>query len=369
MSVRRTGLLASACLLASFMVAWPHAQQAPAGAAAPGQAGRQGGAAQPAAGGGGGGITGPNGSFGTLTPWVPDAARPIGFRVRQELDNPSAKLYNTAKQKLLDGQQVFSWTASRPDPEQYCMMAPHYDFTWIEMQHSTLWYSDVEKMIAACPRVGVPIIRVPDGAEGNIQKATDIGALGVNVPTVDDAIEARDAGRFSKFPPLGRRSSGSGQAGSIWGVNGINYRNTINDNMLTILMIETPEGATNAYEIASQPGVDVVIIGNGDLASFSGYPATDPHYQDLAIKIHDGVLKAGKFFGCASNAYATGTPISKDARLFQNGRSNDGFQPPARGAAAPAPGGAAPAAPAGGRPGGAAPGAGGRQGAPAPTGR
>jgi 2-keto-3-deoxy-L-rhamnonate aldolase RhmA len=210
-------------------------------------------------------------------------------------------------------------------------MAPHYDFVWIEMQHSTLSFADVERMIAACPRVGVPIIRVPEASESQIQKATDLGALGIIVPTVNDAIQARDAGRFSKYPPLGRRSHGTGQAGSIWGANGVNYNNTINDNMLTIVMIETPWGAENAVEIATQPGIDVVIIGNNDLSQFSGYPATDFHYQDYVIKIHDAVLKAGKFFGCASNAYATGTPISKDARLFQNGQSNDGFQPPARG--------------------------------------
>ncbi len=267
------------------------------------------------------------------------------------MNNPSAKLYNTAKQKLLDGQQVFSWTQSRPDPAEYCAMAPHYDFVWIEMQHGTLSYADVEKMIATCPRVGVPIIRVPIGSENEIQQATDIGALGINVPTVDDAIEARDAGRFAKFPPLGRRSGGAGQAGSVWGVGGINYRQTINDNMLVIVMIETPTGADNAYEIASQPGVDVVIIGNSDLASFSGYPATDPRYQDMVIKIHDGALKAGKFFGCASTGCASGMPISADARLFQNGPSHDGFKPPPRGAApTPAP-----------------PPAGGRQSAPAPA--
>jgi 2-keto-3-deoxy-L-rhamnonate aldolase RhmA len=349
MTVRRIGLLAAVCVMAVLMMAWPQAQ----GAAPAGQA-------PPARG------AGPAQQAPTLTPWVPDAARPIGFRVRTEMDNPAAKLYNTAKQKLLDGGQVFSFTQSRPDPEQYCAMAPHYDFVWIEMQHGTISYADVEKMIAACPRVGVPIIRVPIGSENEIQQATDIGALGVNVPTVDDAIEARDAGRFAKFPPLGRRSGGSGQAGSIWGVNGINYRNTINDNMLVIVMIETPTGADNAYEIAAQPGVDVVIIGNSDLASFSGYPATDARYQDLVVKIHDGTLKAGKFFGCANSAYSTGYAVSKDARLFQNGPSKDGFVPPARGGApAPAaPGAGAPPA-GGGRPGG-APG-GGRQGGQAPA--
>ena len=46
---------------------------------------------------------------------------------------------------------------------------------------------------------------------------------------------------------------------------GSNFRQTINDNMLVVVMIETVEGVNNALEIASQPGVDVVIQGNNDL--------------------------------------------------------------------------------------------------------
>jgi len=42
-------------------------------------------------------------------------------------------------------------------------------------------------------------------------------------------------------------------------------------------------------------------------------------------------LRAGKIFGQANAKYATGHPLSKDARFFQNGPSNDGWQPPARG--------------------------------------
>ena len=61
-----------------------------------------------------------------------------------------AKLYNTTKQKLLDGKQVFSFTQSKMDIADYCERAKHYDFTWFEMQHSTLEFADIEKMIAAC---------------------------------------------------------------------------------------------------------------------------------------------------------------------------------------------------------------------------
>src|SRR6266853_3973502 len=212
-------------------------------------------------------------------------------------------LYNTAKKKLFEGKQVFSFTQSRLDVAGYCEAAKHYDFTWFEMQHSTLEFADVEKMIAACPHAGAtPMIRLPDAQEWHIQHTTDIGALGVVVPTVDDVDRAREAAKWSRYPPVARRSTGAGQARTIWGINGINYAKTFNDNMLVVIMIETPTGVANAYDIASVQGVDVVIIGNNDLSSFSGYPQTDDRYQALMTKVRDDVLRAGKIFGQANAA-------------------------------------------------------------------
>ncbi|MEP7355357.1 MAG: aldolase/citrate lyase family protein [Acidobacteriota bacterium] len=243
-----------------------------------------------------------------------------------------AKLYNTAKQKLLEGKQVFSFTQTKMDIAGYCESAKHFDYAWFEMQHSTLEFKDVEAMIAACPRAGaVPMIRLPDAQEWHIQHAADIGALGVIIPTVDDVDRAREAAKWSRFPPVARRSSGGGQGGTIWGANGVNYRQTINDNMLVVVMIETPTGVANAYDIASVPGVDVVIIGNNDLSSFSGFAQNDEHYQAMVTKIHDDVKRAGKIFGQANASYAKGHPLSSDSFFFQNGQSNDGWTPPGRG--------------------------------------
>ena len=56
-------------------------------------------------------------------------------------------------------------------------------------------------MIAACPcPVATPIIRVPDESERNIQKATDIGALGVEIPTVDIPEKALPAAGWPDSP-------------------------------------------------------------------------------------------------------------------------------------------------------------------------
>ena len=74
----------------------------------------------------------------------------------------------------------------------------------------------------------------------------------------------------ARWPP----QPGPGSGRQPLGLDGINYRQTINDNMLVVIMIETPTGVANAFDIASVPGVDVVIIGNNDLSSFSGFAQT-----------------------------------------------------------------------------------------------
>ena len=268
----------------------------------------------------------------------PGMARPQGWAVRASLNNPSTKLYNNAKQKLLDGKQIFTYTISRLDVKLYCEVAQHYDYIWFEMQHSTMSFRDVEEMIGACPRpIATPVIRVPDEFESTIQKATDIGALGIVVPTVDTVEKALSSARYARYPPEGRRSVGAGQAASIWGVGGVNYRQTINDNMLVIVQIETPVGVSNAYNIAMVHGVDALLGSNGDMTNFSGLEPTDPEYQTLFTKIHDATLKAGKFLGAVTATYAkpgppgTGRPDFADWRLFYNGASFDGYQPPSQG--------------------------------------
>ena len=260
------------------------------------------------------------------------AALTCGVALSQQAAAQPAKpaLYNTTKQKLLDGKQVFSFTQSKFDIAQYCEYAKHYDYTWFEMQHSSLEFRDVEAMIAACPKAGAtPMIRLPDAQEFHIQHATDIGALGLIIPTVDDASRALEAAKWARYPPTGRRSAGGGQAGSLWGFAGP-YRQTINDNILVVLMIESPTGVANAFEIARVPGIDVVITGNNDMSSFSGFKQGGPEYEALIQKEHDEVLKAGKIWGQANANYAKGHPLSKDAKFFQNGPSNDGWVPPAR---------------------------------------
>lgn len=226
--------------------------------------------------------------------------------------------YNTAKQKLMAGEPVVGGTVYTSDPNIYCAMAnAGFDFLWIEMQHSPLTYSDVAKMIRACQDApAIPFIRVPDATQGDIQKAVDIGALGIIVPMVATVEEAQDAVMYSKFPPEGRRSHGGGQYDEIWGDD---YRGTANENILVVVMIESPDGVEIADQIAAVSGVDVVFAASGDIASFSGFSRDDERYEALITKVKDDTLAAGKKLG------GPFTWHDREGYSFFQGSSEDGL--------------------------------------------
>ena len=210
-----------------------------------------------------------------------------------------AKVWNPVKLKMMRGEKVTGGTVfASSDPSTYCAMAnAGYDFIWTEMQHDSRDWENVAKMWQACPHAkAVPGVRVAYADEREIQHAVDAGALVVVVPTVRTVEEGRAARDWTYFPPLGKRSQGGGPAFSadFWGGVPGGYRNTINQNVVLIEMIETIGGAAQAREIAAIPGVDAVFAASGDLGNFSGYKQGDPDYERLINVVHDAALAAGK---------------------------------------------------------------------------
>ena len=210
-----------------------------------------------------------------------------------------SKIWNPVKLKMQQGKTIVAGTVYQTtDPAVYCAMAnAGYDFIWTEMQHNDRDWEAVARMWHTCPYAkAVPGVRVAYTDEREIQHALDAGALVMVVPTIDSTQEAIEARNWTYFPPLGRRSNGGGQAfdGNMWGGVPGGYRNTINDNVVLIEMIETLEGLKDADEIAKVPGVDAVFAASGDLGNFSGYRQGQPDYERAINIVHDAAIKAGK---------------------------------------------------------------------------
>jgi 2-keto-3-deoxy-L-rhamnonate aldolase RhmA len=222
----------------------------------------------------------------------------IGFVVgaAAPVDGQDVRIFNTVKEKLDRGEQVVGGTVDTADPDIYCAVAnAGFDFTWIEMQHSPLTYSEVADMIWACRDApAIPFIRIPTATEGDIQKAVDIGALGIIVPMVDAIEEIQDAVTYAHYPPMGKRSQGGGQYGSLWGRD---YRAAANENVMVVAMIEQPEGVEIIDQVANLEGVDVVFVASSDLSSFTGQRQGDPGYEALVTRVKNSTLEAGRSVG------------------------------------------------------------------------
>jgi len=209
-----------------------------------------------------------------------------------------ARIWNPVKLKLMQGGKVTGGTVfSSTDPAVYCAMAnAGYDFTWTEMQHNDRDWGATARLWRTCPHAkAVPGVRVAYADEREIQHATDNGALVIVVPTIDTVEEAVAARDWTYFPPLGRRSAGGGQAfdQNVWGAVPGGYRNTINDNIVLILMIETLEGLKNVDAIARVPGVTAIFAASGDLGNFTGYRQGTPDYERAINIVHDAAIRAG----------------------------------------------------------------------------
>jgi 2-keto-3-deoxy-L-rhamnonate aldolase RhmA len=210
----------------------------------------------------------------------------------------NAKIWNPVKLKMMRGEKVTGGTVfASTDPAIYCAMANSgYDFIWTEMQHDARDWEAVARMWRACPDAkAVPGVRVAYADEREIQHATDAGAMVVVIPTVRTLEEGIAGRNWTYFPPLGKRSTGGGQAYEIYDkkVPG-GYRATFNDNVVLIEMIETIDGVQNAREIAGIDGVSALFAASGDLGNFSGYKMGSPDYERLINAVHDAAISAGK---------------------------------------------------------------------------
>src|SRR5438105_14137334 len=139
------------------------------------------------------------------------------------------------------------------------------DWLILETEHNGLDAAEVEHLLRAADNTeAVPIVRVPSAEHVYIQRALDLGAMGVMVPLVRSAAEAEAIVRATRYPPDGTRSFGPLRA-SHYGLDNADYLDRANDNMLVALIIETREALENIDAIAAVPGVDVLYLGLFDL--------------------------------------------------------------------------------------------------------
>ncbi|WP_413737289.1 HpcH/HpaI aldolase family protein [Sodalis sp. RH21] len=137
------------------------------------------------------------------------------------------------------------------------------DFLMVDLQHGNFDKNTATDSIRAIGVTGtIPLGRVADNFPGAINDVLDAGALGVVVPMVNCAGDARKAVSAAFYSPLGQRSKG----GSAPIVYGDDYAVWANAEIILIVMIETAMAVEKAAEIFAVPGITACLVGTSDLA-------------------------------------------------------------------------------------------------------
>lgn len=206
------------------------------------------------------------------------------------------------------------WAAGETTLGAWCMMPGAlgvevvgglgFDWVLIDMQHGCMGYEGALEMIRAADVFGIsPIVRVPWNEPGIIGRVLDAGALGVLVPMIQTADDAKRVVEACLYPPAGRRSFGPIRVGAR---DGMGYAFKANERVAVIPMIETIEALEAVEEIAAVPGVDALFVGPFDLSVALGLPPGDndgkPPFDEAIRRVIESCRTAGKAAAVLSNA-------------------------------------------------------------------
>ena len=195
-----------------------------------------------------------------------------------------------------------------------------FDALYFDMQHTTITEDQVAQISVAALAWGVtPLVRVPDKGYELALRVLDSGALGIVMPDVCSAEDARQAVAHCKFPPVGNRGAyGIYPQLGYRAVKTTEARAQLNANTLLICMVENCKALESVEEIAAVPGVDIVHVGSNDLATDLGVPGELAHPSVLAAieRVIAACNKHGKVAGVGG---LTGGDVSRIQNVVKMG--------------------------------------------------
>jgi 4-hydroxy-2-oxoheptanedioate aldolase len=165
----------------------------------------------------------------------------------------------------------------------------HAGFDWlmIDMEHGAISPESAQAMIAATAgSSAAPIVRIPENLPWLAKPVLDWGAFGIVYPTVNTAAAAADSANATRYPPEGTRQWGPFHAPARFGMTMPDYLRRANDEIVTIVIIETLQAIENIEEIVATDGVDAAVLGSNDLAVAMGHPGERDHPDVTAALDH-----------------------------------------------------------------------------------
>jgi 4-hydroxy-2-oxoheptanedioate aldolase len=220
-------------------------------------------------------------------------------------------LENTLKSRLLAGEPAFGVQVDFAAPEIVEALGYlGFDWVFLDAEHGAISEEAALHMVRAAETAGiVPVVRVPRNEAATILRYLETGVMGVVVPQVGTAEEARRAVDAVRYPPLGRRGIGGSRASGFGFRQTLTeYRQQANEQLMVIPIIESAQGVAHLDEILTVDGIDAILVGPADLAASLGLPIDFRHPE--VVRVVDDVLSRV----CAAGRIAGVNPGSDGAR-------------------------------------------------------
>lgn len=210
---------------------------------------------------------------------------------------------NDVKRKLNRGEialgtLVFEFDA--PGLPRLCELAGA-EFVVFDMEHSRFSLERITQMLAWCKgRRLVPLVRPPATVYHLMSRPMDAGAMGLMVPMVESADQARQIVRAIKYAPMGGRGTAFGVAHDDYNAGDIVKTMQENNRESMILaQIESARGVAQIDDILSVEGIDVAWVGHFDLTQDMGIPGqfSHPDYLRAMDRVAEAAARHGAIAG------------------------------------------------------------------------
>ncbi|MEJ5308588.1 MAG: aldolase/citrate lyase family protein [Anaerolineae bacterium] len=223
-----------------------------------------------------------------------------GFSVNKLKSNP-------VTDKLRSGQpSVGSWLSLCSPVAAETMAAMGWDWLVVDVEHSPVGFETMVNCFRATQLGGaVPMARIPWNDTIWIQRTLDAGALGLVVPMVNTAEDARGVVSNMRYAVKGQRSFGGSRIAAY--IDG-DYRTWTEENLAVIVMIETMQAVENAEAILGTEGVVGCFIGPNDLALSMGVSPSETGPGTAHEAAIQAVLAAAKKTGKAAGKHCFTAP-------------------------------------------------------------
>src|SRR5262249_60297894 len=121
-------------------------------------------------------------------------------------------MQNTMKAKIQRGEVALGVSLMFPSPQLVEMLAyAGFDWVLIDCEHGSIGPADIEVMSMAADAAGITAIARPrSNAAADIQSVMDRGVMGVQIPHINSAEDARRAVAAVKFGPGAGRGLAAG---------------------------------------------------------------------------------------------------------------------------------------------------------------